>query len=222
MAATVGCNSRLLYLFEYEFERYSQYWHIAPLIVENTSQWQSVFLNGFFFVHLFYVVKKRDSFWTALALLCLPLPAPVSAAALSRCRIRPTRARSSPRPSAWAPWSLGYCTAAGKSRQNTSLTRPVPLSSHKSFCHSQHCLWQAFGPNLISNSVKRTLAHVSCLNYQVVSYTITRQCFLFQSAGARPVILLISLGDSSSLPNAKCLVDINGWKCAPVFQCCSL
>lgn len=33
---------------------------------------------------------------------------------------------------------------------------------------SQHCLWCAFVPNLISNSVKRTLQHVLCLNYKVV------------------------------------------------------
>lgn len=125
--------------------------------------------------------------------LWLPVPATVSAAPLFRCRTRPTQARSSPRPLALAPLSLGYCTTAEKkkktSRQNTSVTPPVSFSPSKSYCRSQHSLWQAFKPNSISNSVKGTLAHVLCLNYQVVSYTTMRQCFLFQSTGAHPLIL---------------------------------
>lgn len=130
---------------------------------------------------------KRES---VSAPLCPPVPGPVSVTALSRCRIRPTQARSSPPPLALAPWSSGYCTAVERAADKTHhITPPVPRSPNKSYCRSQHCLWQAFEPNLISNSVKRTLAHVLCLNYQAVSYTTMRQCFFFQSTGARPVIL---------------------------------
>lgn len=63
------------------------------------------------------------------------------------------------------------------------------LSPNESDRHSQRCLWQAFKPNLISNSVKRTLGYVLCLNYQVVTYTTMKQYFLFQSTGPCPVIL---------------------------------
>lgn len=86
-------------------------------------------------------------------------------------------------------FGLLHYSRGKKSRQNTSLTPPVPFSPSKSYRRSQHSLWQAFKPNSISNSVKGTLAHVLCLNYQVVSYTTMRQCFLFQSTGAHPLIL---------------------------------
>lgn len=53
-------------------------------------------------------------------LLCLPVPGPGSVAVLSRCHIRPTQAQSLLRPLAWAPWSSGYCTAAGKQTKHIS------------------------------------------------------------------------------------------------------
>lgn len=69
-----------------------------------------------FFVHLFYVVRE------SVVWLCLPAPATVSAAPLFRCHTRPTQARSSPRPLALAPLSLGYCTIAGKKKQTKHIT----------------------------------------------------------------------------------------------------
>lgn len=140
-------------------------------------------------MNLFYVVKRTESF---PALLRLPVPAAASAAPLFRCRTQPTQARSSPRPLAWAPLSSGYCTAAVEEkgcRQNTSVTAPVPLSPSESYCHSQHSLWQPFKPNLISNSVKRTLDDVLCLDCQMVSYTTMRQRLFFRSTEAHSLIL---------------------------------
>lgn len=157
-------------------------------VLENWKSFSTPGIQGDFFyiVNLFCVVKRRESF---PVLLRLPVPAAASAAPLFRCRTRPTQARSSPRPLAWAPLSSGYCTAAGGGRQNTSVTAIVPLSPSESYCHSQHSLWQPFKPNLISNCVKRTLDHVLCLDYQMVSNTTMRQRLFFQSTEAHSLIL---------------------------------
>lgn len=129
-----------------------------------------------FIANLFLVVKERES---VLVLPCLPAPAPVSTAALLRCRTRPTRAQSSLQPLASAPLSLGYCTAAEKADEthHSHHQRRFLPTSHTAV-PSTVC-GRHLRPNLISNSVKRTLAHVLCLDYQVVSYTTTRQCVLF-------------------------------------------
>lgn len=130
----------------------------------------------FCFYNLFYVVKERES---VHVLPCPPVLAPVSVAALFRCHTQPTQAQSSLQLLALAPLFLGYCTAAETADKTHHSRHQCHFLQQVILPLSSTVRWQPFKPNLISNSVKRTLAYVLCLNYKVVSYTTMRQCFLF-------------------------------------------